>query len=143
MAERLVTFVMLSVGLAMGTAHAQECLHGPNESAEQVARRRDALLATRTINNIQANQPGAARGQYLRYEELSGTRWALTMRQSSDATAKRISLDPGTEILPGWKLTLDVSPSGYWFMIQDTADPCKFAFISNHAGVIFKAEPIR
>ena len=143
MAARLVAFVMLSVGLAMGTARAQECLHGPNESAEQLARRREALMATRTINNIQANQPGAASRQYLRYEELSGSRYALSMRTPTPAApVSRISLDPGTDILPNWELKLDVNPAGYWFMIRDKADPCGFAFISNQAGVIFSAEPI-
>ena len=56
---------------------------------------------------------------------------------------KRISLGPEVEILPNWKLTLDVTQKGYWFMIKDTADPCGFAYISNQAGVIFHAEPIR
>ena len=36
-----------------------------------------------------------------------------------------------TIAFPQWKLTLDVTESGYWFMIKDTADPCGFAFISN------------
>ena len=41
------------------------------------------------------------------------------------------------------ELTLDVNSTGYWFMIRDKPDPCGFAFISNQAGVIFSAEPIR
>ena len=56
---------------------------------------------------------------------------------------KRISLGAEAEILPNWKLTLDVTKNGYWFMIKDTADPCGFAYISNQGGVIFHAEPIR
>jgi hypothetical protein len=32
---------------------------------------------------------------------------------------------------------------GYWFMIKDKLDPCGFAYISNQAGLIFRAEPIR
>ena len=47
------------------------------------------------------------------------------------------------EFLPPCKLTLDVTESGYWFMIKDTADPCGFPYISHQAGVIFSAEPIR
>jgi hypothetical protein len=43
----------------------------------------------------------------------------------------------------GWRLTLDVSDHGYWFMIKDTTDPCGFAYVSNELGVIFRAEPIR
>ena len=65
------------------------------------------------------------------------------MRTSPNGTASRISLDPGTDILPNWELKLDVTPTGYWFMIRDKIDSCGFAFISNQAGVIFTAEPIR
>jgi hypothetical protein len=38
------------------------------------------------------------------------------MRESPDATVKRISLNPGTDILPNWQLTLDVATHGYWFI---------------------------
>ena len=141
---KVFAFVVVNVGLALGAAHAQECLHGSNETAEQNARRREALAAARTINTIQANQPGAASHQYLRHGELSGSRYALSMRTAPPGAAiSRLSLDPGTEILPNWELKLDVSPTGYWLMIRDKADPCGFAFISNQAGVIFSAEPIR
>ena len=143
MRKLLPGFVALCVALVIGTAHAQECLHGSTENAEQAARRREALTATRNINNIEANQPGAGKGLYLRQEELAGSPYALKMRDSINETVKRISLDPGTEILPNWQLALDVSQKGYWFMIKDKADPCGFAFISNQTGVIFHAEPIR
>jgi hypothetical protein len=46
-------------------------------------------------------------------------------------------------MLPNWQLTLDVTAQGYWFMLKDKTDPCGFAFVSNQAGLIFKAEPIR
>lgn len=126
-----------------GTAHAQECLHGPTESADQAARRRDALTATRTINNIQANQPGASKRQFLRHEDLSSSPFATKMRDSSNETVKRISLNPGTDVLPDWQLILDVTSQGYWFMIKDKTDPCGFAYVSNQVGLILRAEPIR
>ncbi len=143
MRNRVMVFAGVCCALAIGTASGQECLHGAKESAEQAARRREALTATRTVNNIQANQPGAARSAYLRYEELAGSPYALQMRKSTSETVKRISLVPGTDVLPDWTLTLDVTPSGYWFMVRDKSDPCGFAYISNQAGVIFSAEPIR
>lgn len=139
----VAVFVGLFCALAIGTAYGQECLHGANENAEQAVRRREALTATRNINNIQANQPGAAKGLYLRHDQLAGSAYAVTMRDSRSDTVKRISLTPGTDLLPNWVLTLDVNPSGYWFMIRDKIDPCGFAYISNQAGVIFHAEPIR
>lgn len=40
-------------------------------------------------------------------------------------------------------MKLDVSDDSYWFMIKDKTDPCGFAYISNKAGVIYAAEPIR
>lgn len=143
MARHLVAFVTLSIWLTAGTAYAQQCLHGANESADQAARRREALTATRTINNLQVNQPGAAKGQFLRHEELSSSPVAVRMRESSNETVKRISLNPGTDVLPNWQLTVDVTTQGYWLVIRDKVDPCGFAFVSNQAGVILQAEPIR
>jgi hypothetical protein len=143
MVNRTVVFTILLSTMAMGTGYAQQCLHGPNETADQATRRLEALTATRTINNIQANQPGAAKGLYLRLEELAGSPFAADKRQWTSDTMKRISLDPEAQILANWKLTLEVTQKGYWFMIKDTADPCGFAYISNRAGVIFRAEPIR
>lgn len=143
MAKYSGTFLSVCIWLAAETAYAQQCLHGANESADQAARRRDALTATRTINNIQVNQPGAAKGQFLRHEELASSPFAVKMRESSNETVKRISLNPGTDVLPNWQLTVDVTTQGYWFMIKDKTDPCGFAFVSNQAGVILEAEPIR
>ncbi len=143
MAKHLVAFLSLCIWLAAGTAHAQQCLHGANESTDQAARRREALTAARTINNIQANQPGAAKGQFLRHEELSSSPFAVRMRESPNETVKRMSLNPGTDVLPNWQLTVDVTTQGYWFMIKDRMDPCGFAFVSNQAGFILQAEPIR
>jgi len=65
------------------------------------------------------------------------------MRESPNETVKRMSLNPGTDVLPNWQLTVDVTTQGYWFMIKDRMDPCGFAFVSNQAGFILQAEPIR
>jgi hypothetical protein len=143
MSRQFVALVVVCLWLTADLAHAQACLHGTNESTDQAARRREAVTAARTINNIQVNQPGAAKGQFLRHEELPSSPFAARMGQSTDATVKRLSLAPGTDILPDWQLTLDVTPRGYWFMIRDKADPCGFAFVSNQIGVILRAEPIR
>jgi len=142
MPRHLAASVILCVGLGMGPGYAQKCLHGTTESPEQALRRREALTATRNINNIQANQPGSAKGLYLRHDELARSPYGSKMQESTNETVKRISLNPGTDILPNWQLTLDVTQQGYWFMIRDKADPCGFAYVSNQAGVIFHAEPI-
>jgi len=143
MLQRCATFMILSFVFAGGHAIAQECLHGPTETAEQAARRREALTAVRNINNLEANQPGAANRSYLGADQLASSPYAARMRESPDATVKRISLNPGTDILPNWQLTLDVTANGYWFMLKDKTDPCGFAFVSSQAGLIFRAEPIR
>ena len=125
-----------------GTAAAKQCLHGSGETEEQAARRREALTATRTINNIQANRRGNPL-PYLRQDELAAAPFAMSMKDSQSDVVKRISLNPLQDILPGWKLTLDVSEKGYWFMIKDATDPCGYVFISNQNGVIFTGEALR
>lgn len=54
-----------------------------------------------------------------------------------------LDLTPGNEILQGWQLTLSTTERGYWFMIKDTTDPCRFALISHQEGIIYTAQPIR
>lgn len=129
--------------LAIRPAAAQQCLHGPSESPDETSRRHQALTAARTVNTLQANQPGARNRSYLRHADLDGSSYAQSLRQSTNETLKRLSLRPEDEILPKWKLTLDVTENGYWFMIRDLADPCGFAYISNQAGVIFNSAPIQ
>jgi hypothetical protein len=128
---------MLSMALVLSCASvslAQQCLHGADESAEQAARRREALGAARLVNTIQANQPGAAERRYVRHEDLA---------RAAPTLPARFTLAPGQEIVTGWRLTLDVTPREYWFAITDTTDPCGFRFISNEEGLILTAEPIR
>jgi len=139
---RVLVACLLILGGA-GAAHAQQCLHGADETPDQAARRKDALFATRMINNIQANRPDAGRGQYLAHGELASAPFAQQARARGDKAFLRLSLDTADDILPQWKLTLTAAPGGYWFMVRDTSDPCGFAYISTQAGIIFKAEPIR
>lgn len=122
------------VVMMASAAAAQQCLHGEGESPEAAARRREALMAARVVNTAQWNQPGARGGRFLSHDELAG--------QASSAPPT-ITLTPGRDIVPGWRLTLDTTPKGYWFAITDTADPCGFAFVSNEVGKILKAEIIR
>lgn len=142
MLKPTLAFILVLSSLSVGTAYAQQCLHGTGESPEQLARRREALTAARTVNNIQYNRPGS-RTPFLGHADLASAPFAVGMKSSTNETYKRISLNPGEDIVPGWRLTLDVTPGGYWFMVQDTRDPCGFAYISNHSGLIFTAEPLR
>lgn len=134
-----VLAAMTLVIAATTSAFAQECLHGPDASAEQKARKRDALTATRMVNNLQAN-----RGEVppLSHEQLLTSRYAQGRGGQTEAF-KKLNFTPGAEILPGWELTLNTTQDGYWFMIKDKTDPCGFAYISNQTGLIYNAEPIR
>ena len=128
-----IAFCLFSV-----PAFAQQCLHDQaNETPDQAARRRMALTATRTVNNIQYNRPEVRNRIFLRHEELSGAPFVSKMKDA------QISLQPDTDIVPGFRLTLDLTTSGYWFTVKDTTDPCGFAYISNDSGLIYTAQPIR
>jgi hypothetical protein len=139
MFKRTLSVLFLLSSISAGSAFAQECLHGTGETPEQTARRRAALAATRTVNNIQFNRPGSRDSIFLTHADLATAPSAKGMGPSTNG----ISLNPDTDIVPGWKLTLDVTSNGYWFMVKDTTDPCQFAYVSNQLGVIFTAEPIR
>lgn len=137
--KRLILLTMFCGSVAT-PALAQQCLHGQDETPQQKTRRVQALSATRNINNMQANQPGARGNKYLRHDELATSPFA--QKQTGEAF-KALNLTPGEEILPGWELRLDVGDDTYWFMIKDKTDPCGFAYVSNKAGLIYTAEPIR
>ena len=134
-----IALAMVATFLIAGPAAAQTCLHTPgSETAEQLARRRAALGAARTINNIQHNRPGAREKVFLRHDELASAPFAAKMPATTP-----IVLTPDQDIVPGWRLSLDAYPGGYWFRITDTTDPCEFTYISNHSGLIYTAEPLR
>ena len=133
----VIPAILLSSLLA-GPAPAQQCLHGPDETSEESARRRDAVGLARLINTLQAR---TARGtnRYLAQEELS----AAASQGAPNRPARKLDFTPGQDVMPGWELKLSVTKDGYWFMIKDKSDPCGFAYISNQDGLIYNAEPIR
>jgi hypothetical protein len=134
----------LAIALLCGSAVsalAQQCLHDASETPEQVQRRQQALGAARMVNTIQANQPGAATKVYFTHDQLETAPYLASAR--TKGTLQPMNFKPGAEILPGWKLTLDTTRDGYWFMIKDTTDPCGFTWISNQNGLIYKAEHLR
>ena len=122
-------------------ASAQQCLHGPDEAVEQKARKREALSAARQVNTLQANHPDARQGKFLNQTDMAV--YYADMTKQKGAARQPLIFDPASEVIPGWQLTLDKTEKGYWFMIKDKTDPCGFAYVSNQAGVIFTAEPIR
>jgi hypothetical protein len=139
--KTLVTFATVVVVISAGTASAQQCLHGANEAPEQALRRKEVIAGARAVLTIQANRGGAPR--YFRHDEIAAAPEAQKMKTSTNETTRKISFDPLGEILPGWKLTLDVSEKGFWFVIRDTTDPCGYTYMSTQAGLIYIAQPLR
>jgi hypothetical protein len=108
-----------------------QCLHAPGrESQEERQRSVGALSATRAINTAEAA-----------YIQKTGS--FATRQQLAGLLDARFNLADNAEILPGFVLTLDLTPKGYWFSIADKTDPCGYRFISNQEGVIFTAYPIQ
>ena len=138
----LAILAVMTVGAsASPPSRQQSCLHDANETPDQAVRRKEALGAARTVNNIEANQPGSASRQYFAHEQLASA--PFVQKNAANAQIAVMNFAPGAEILPGWKLTLDVTRDGYWFMIKDVSDPCGFTWISNQVGLIYKAEHLR
>lgn len=108
------------------------CLHAAGkETPGQRDRSIAAVAATRAVNTAQAAHSAKTK-MYATRQELGGY-----------LDAARYNLAEAAEIVPGFKLTLDLTQKGYWFEIVDRTDPCGFRFISNQSGVIFTAQPIR
>lgn len=93
------------------------CLHGPQETPEQAARKRAALTFTRQVNTLQLK--ASATGAY--------------------AGADQIQL----AVPEGFEFRLAAAPTSYAFSVRDNTDPCRFAFFSDQQGLIFQGEVIR
>jgi hypothetical protein len=140
---RLTLFAVAVTILHASGAQAQQCVPGATPTAEQTARRREGVRLARTINNLEANQPGNATKTYLKQSELLSSPFATSQTGAGDEFIKKLNVTPGAELLPGWELTLDVTETGYWFAIKDKTDPCGFTLISNQNGLIFESHPLR
>lgn len=112
--KRTIAILVSAVMMSAAQAYAQQCLHGADETAAEAARRTEALGVTRLVNNIQANGSSAKNGLYFHHFELATAPYVQQNRGTP--LIKRVALDPNEEILPGWKLTLDVTSESYWFM---------------------------
>jgi hypothetical protein len=111
-----------SVGTIQVRAAQQSpmCLHGDDESAEQLARRQRALGFTRHINTIEATAASST---------------------SSYQPADRLTI---TESLPsGFELRLSAAGRAYAFSVVDASDPCRFGYFSDDRGIIYRGEVIR
>ena len=109
------------------------CLHAAGKEApEQRNRSVAALAATRAVNTAQAA-----------FSARNNKTYATRADLAAYLDSARYNLADEAEIVPGFKMTLDLTPKGHWFEIVVKTDPCGFRFISNQSGVIFTAQPIR
>jgi hypothetical protein len=54
-----------------------------------------------------------------------------------------MSLQPGTDLVPGFSLRLLTDGQRYVLTLKDRTDPCFFAYASDENGIIYEARPIR
>jgi hypothetical protein len=108
------------VGSRLILAQTPACLHATSESADQQARRRQALTKTRQINSAEVVAQTQT-GRYQPVESLSG-----------------VTVDP-----QGFVTHLAVDANGYAFSIKDSLDPCGFGYFSDQTGVIYQGEALR
>jgi hypothetical protein len=98
-------------------AQQPTCLHGPQETPEQAARKRAALTFTRQVNTLQVK--ASATGAYVGADQIQFA------------------------VPEGFEFRLAAAPTSYAFSVRDNTDPCRFAFFSDQQGLIFQGEVIR
>lgn len=133
----MILALLVVAGTLRGTPSApprpmQSCLHDAStETPEQHARRIGAVQLARLVNTVEAQ-----------FSAHSGTKSYGDLEQLI-TYAEMKPLPASGQYVPGFDLHLDAADKTYWFEVVDRTDPCGFRFISNQAGVIFTAEPIR
>lgn len=123
---------------APARAQEQDCQSAAERTPEQITLSKSAINLARFLNTAQANQPGARSGKYLTLTELQER-----LSRSGRAGLANVNLLGGPEVAPGLELTFNVTDRGYWFMIKSVKDVCVPSVVSDQAGVIYSATPIR
>jgi hypothetical protein len=132
--------VFSSVSLAPGIASAQKPSYGLQDRVNQ--QRSMAVNIVRAINAAEANYK-KNHAVYATWSTLtsagdfnsSGTKWS----SEEFPTVAHAMYGPGPEIVPGWKLRLNLSKEGtaYDVLLEDVSDPkCGFAVFSDERGRI-------
>ena len=99
-------------------AAAQQCLHGPDETASERRRREQALQFVARVNDAQ--------------------RAALQARGGYVALADAV---PAREVPLGFVPRLTVDAWSYVISLKDLFDPCGFAVFSDQDGRIYEGRP--
>jgi len=107
-----------------------------------------AVNLARAINNAELNYK-SKNEKYADWETLTGngdftetgTKWA----PAGFPTVAHALYSRGVEIVPGWKLRLNISHEGhaYDLILEDATDPkCRYAAITDERGVIRQSKAI-
>jgi len=132
--------------VAGATARPQKVSIAP--ASRERERQSFAVNLARAINNAEQNYK-SKNEKYADWETLTGngdftetgTKWA----PAGFPTVAHALYSRGVEIVPGWKLRLNVSHEGraYDLILEDATDPkCRYAAISDEHGVIRQSKAI-
>lgn len=113
------TVVFVGLLLIAAACQAQTCLHGPDESREEQARRAAAVRFVQRVNDAEL----VLRGKEGRFDNLFNLRGV-------DA--------PPVGFVP--RVTFD--SWSYTIVAKDTFDPCRFSLFSDQDGIIYEGRPV-
>ena len=102
-----------------GTAEAQRCLHGPDESEVQSVRRQAAIAFVQQLNDVQTRLE-RERGSYV-------------------ALAEAVS---AADVPIGFVPRLIFDRWGYTITLKDTLDACGYSLFSDQHGTIYEGRPV-
>jgi hypothetical protein len=136
----VATFLLTGTLLALARAEAQR--NSPTLQDRQREQHSLAINIVRAINTAEANYK-KTHGSYASWSTLytngdfsdSGTKWS----SESLPTVAHAMYGSGPEIVPGWKLRLNLSQDGaaYDLSLEDVTDPkCGYAITSDERGMI-------
>jgi len=145
--QNVVVITLIVLGLALGTI-AQPQKPSPGLGDRERERRSFAINLVRAIQKAQLDFK-SKHAVYANWDSLigtgyftsTGTKWA-----SPDfPTVGQALYGSGPEIVPGWKLRLNVSHSGsaYDLLLEDVTDPkCGYAALTDERGTIRQAKSL-
>lgn len=143
MGSATVVLICIAMFAPAHSALPQGCKHGENETAQEKARKVDAVNVLRLLNTaeltyFQTNHRYAILFALASSDALKTTEAA----QSFGGVVQKISLCKGKEVLPGFDLQLTSGGDSYTVAIHDTTDPCRLSFFSDESGLIYQGQPI-
>jgi hypothetical protein len=142
----IIVGVLAFSAVAGAAAWPQKVSIGP--ASRERERQSFAVNLVRAMNNAELNYK-TKNGKYADWETLTGngdftetgTKWA----PAGFPTVAHALYSRGTEIVPGWKLRLNISHEGHAFdlLLEDATDPkCRYAAITDEGGLIRQSKAI-